>query len=117
MVGCAALREEEWQFPAQVMPVVRDIVAHAGFKVTKVTPGCFSLSQGILRCDKENDVIMAGFIWDNLPLVEKAIDAINFTRLKAGVKINKFPGFTDLNRWLFCTINLVYLFILVTLMI
>jgi len=41
---------------------------------------------------------MAGFIWDNLPLVEKSIDAIDFTRLKHGVKINKFPGFFDLNR-------------------
>ena len=30
-------REEEWQFPAQIMPVVRDTVAHAGFKITKVT--------------------------------------------------------------------------------
>jgi hypothetical protein len=42
---------------------------------------------------------MAGFIWDNLPLVEKAMDAIDFKRLLAGVKINKFPGFLDLNRW------------------
>ena len=33
---CPALQEEEWQFPAQVMPVVRDVVAHAGFKVKKV---------------------------------------------------------------------------------
>ena len=41
---------------------------------------------------------MNGFIWDNLPLVEKSIDAIDFTRLKQGVKINKFPGFFDLNR-------------------
>ena len=32
----AALREEEWQFPAQIMPVVREVVEHAGFKVTKV---------------------------------------------------------------------------------
>ena len=32
-------REEEWQFPAQIMPVVRDTVAHAGFKITKVTTG------------------------------------------------------------------------------
>ena len=30
------LEEEEWQFPAQIMPVVRDIVAHAGFKIVKV---------------------------------------------------------------------------------
>ena len=30
-------REEEWQFPSQIMPVVRDTVAHAGFKITKVT--------------------------------------------------------------------------------
>ena len=29
-------REEEWQFPAQIMPIVRDTVAHAGFKITKV---------------------------------------------------------------------------------
>ena len=42
---------------------------------------------------------MAGFIWDNMPLVEKAIDAIDFTRIRAGVKINKFPGFLDLNRY------------------
>ena len=37
---CSALQEEEWQFPAQIMPVVRDVVAHAGFKVKKV-----------IRCD------------------------------------------------------------------
>ena len=54
--------------------------------------------QGILRCDDEKDIIMNGFIWDNLPLVEKTIDAIDFKRLKQGVKINKFPGFIDLNR-------------------
>lgn len=54
--------------------------------------------QGILRCDDEKDLIMHGFIWDNLPLVEKSIDAIDFNRLKPGVKINKFPGFFDLNR-------------------
>ena len=34
--ACPALQEEEWQFPAQIMPVVRDVVAHAGFKVKKV---------------------------------------------------------------------------------
>ena len=34
--ACSALQEEEWQFPAQIMPVVRDVVAHAGFKVKKV---------------------------------------------------------------------------------
>ena len=33
---CSALKEEEWQFPAQVMPVVKDVVVHAGFKVKKV---------------------------------------------------------------------------------
>ena len=33
---CPALKEEEWQFPAQIMPVVRDVVEHAGFKVKKV---------------------------------------------------------------------------------
>ena len=33
---CPALKEEEWQFPAQIMPVVRDVVQHAGFKVKKV---------------------------------------------------------------------------------
>ena len=33
---CPALKEEEWQFPAQIMPIVRDVVAHAGFKITKV---------------------------------------------------------------------------------
>ena len=59
--------------------------------------------KGILRCDDEKDVLMAGFIWDNLPLVEKTIDAIDFTRLRPAVKINKFPGFLDLNR---CTIHL-----------
>ena len=37
---CHALREEEWQFPAQIMPVVRDVVEHAGFKVTKVSVYC-----------------------------------------------------------------------------
>ena len=45
---------------------------------------------------------MAGFIWDNMPLVEKAIDAIDFTRIREGVKINKFPGFLDLNRYADC---------------
>ena len=44
-------------------------------------------------------MIMAGFIWDNMPLVEKAIDAIDFSRIREGVKINKFPGFLDLNRF------------------
>lgn len=33
---CAALTQEEWQFPAQIMPVVRDVVQHAGFRVKKV---------------------------------------------------------------------------------
>ena len=33
---CPALTTEEWQFPAQIMPVVRDIVQHAGFRVKKV---------------------------------------------------------------------------------
>lgn len=33
---CPALTQEEWQFPAQIMPVVRDIVQHAGFRVKKV---------------------------------------------------------------------------------
>ena len=66
--------------------------------VTLVTPPNVSALQGILRCDDEKDVIMNGFIWDNLPLVEKTIDAIDFKRLKQGVKINKFPGFIDLNR-------------------
>ena len=63
-------------------------MAHAGFRITK----------GLLRCDEEEEVLMAAFIWDNLPLVEKAVDAIDFRRLRAGVKINKFPGFLDLNR-------------------
>ena len=31
-------------------------------------------------------------------LVEKAMDAIDFSRLKQAVKINKFPAFGDLNR-------------------
>ena len=47
----------------------------------------------------EKDAILSGFIWDSLPLVEKALDAIDFSRLKAGVKINKFPGFMELRRW------------------
>ena len=50
---------------------------------------------------------MAGFIWDNMPLVEKAIDAIDFTRIREGVKINKFPGFLDLNRCDFITMLIV----------
>ena len=55
--------------------------------------------KGTLRAaDDEKTIIMNGFIWDNLPLVEKSIDAIDFSRLKQGVKINKFPGFFDLNR-------------------
>ena len=57
-----------------------------------------SISQGILRSECTTEVLMAGFIWDNMPLVEKAIDAIDFTRIREGVKINKFPGFLDLNR-------------------
>ena len=163
-------REEEWQFPSQIMPVVRDTVAHAGFKITKVPqrlhssyryinsiskagwvalipslsgqrgerqcnlPGqkhfspllncpqrrqkedsaenmlhvtyaklqattlTLTFFQGILRSECTTEVLMAGFIWDNMPLVEKAIDAIDFTRIREGVKINKFPGFLDLNR-------------------
>lgn len=58
--------------------------------------------QGVLRMDwvqGEKDTILSGFIWDSLPLVEKALDAIDFSRLKAGVKINKFPGFMELRRW------------------
>ena len=58
-----------------------------------------TFSQGILRSECTTEVLMAGFIWDNMPLVEKAIDAIDFTRIREGVKINKFPGFLDLNRW------------------
>lgn len=54
--------------------------------------------QGLLRSESGTEVIMAGFIWDNMPLVEKAMDAIDFTRVRSGVKINKFPGFLDLNR-------------------
>ena len=57
------------------------------------------LLQGILRSECTTEVIMAGFIWDNMPLVEKAIDAIDFSRIREGVKINKFPGFLDLNRF------------------
>ena len=56
--------------------------------------------QGILRSECTTEVIMAGFIWDNMPLVEKAIDAIDFSRIREGVKINKFPGFLDLNRFI-----------------
>ena len=52
-----------------------------------------------MRSECTTEIIMAGFIWDNMPLVEKAIDAIDFTRIRAGVKINKFPGFLDLNRY------------------
>ena len=40
---CPALKEEEWQFPAQIMPVVRDVVEHAGFKVKKVRQSLTSL--------------------------------------------------------------------------
>jgi len=86
--ACKGLEEEEWQFPAQIMPIVRDIVSHAGFKIVK----------GLLRSSEENEVISAGNIWDNLPLVEKDLDAIDFRRLKEAVKINKFPAFIDLNR-------------------
>ena len=67
--------------------------------------------KGILRCDDEKDVLMAGFIWDNLPLVEKTIDAIDFTRLRPGVKINKFPGFLDLNRCSVHSLSLVSTFL------
>ncbi|XP_023340842.1 tubulin polyglutamylase TTLL4 isoform X2 [Eurytemora carolleeae] len=54
--------------------------------------------QGLLRSAEENEIISSGNIWDNLPLVEKSLDAIDFTRLKQAVKINKFPAFRDLNR-------------------
>ena len=37
------LQEEEWQFPAQIMPVVRDIVAHAGFKIIKVMTSIYKI--------------------------------------------------------------------------
>ena len=30
------LRQEEWQFPAQILPVVRDTVQQAGFNIVKV---------------------------------------------------------------------------------
>ena len=49
----SALQEEEWQFPAQVMPVVRDVVAHAGFKVKKVNAmrgNIFNISIVTLMC-------------------------------------------------------------------
>jgi hypothetical protein len=52
-----------------------------------------------MRSGEEKDVIQSGLIWDNLPLVEKEMDAIDFTRLKHAVKINKFPGFRSLNRY------------------
>jgi hypothetical protein len=51
-----------------------------------------------MRTADEKEVIQSGLIWDNLPLVEKELDAIDFTRLRHAVKINKFPGFRDLNR-------------------
>ena len=66
---------------------------------THLTVAVAVLSQGILRSECTTEVIMAGFIWDNMPLVEKAIDAIDFSRIREGVKINKFPGFLDLNRF------------------
>ena len=68
--------------------------------------------QGLLRSADEDEVIDAGNIWDNLPLVEKQIDAIDFTRLKAAVKINKFPAFIDLNRYIVnCPVEIPLLFI------
>ena len=57
-----------------------------------------------MRSECSTEILMAGFIWDNMPLVEKAIDAIDFTRIREGVKINKFPGFLDLNRCDFITV-------------
>jgi hypothetical protein len=58
------------------------------------------LSQGLMRAADETEVIQSGFIWDNLPLVEKEMDAIDFTRLRHAVKINKFPGLRHLNRYM-----------------
>ena len=52
--------------------------------------------QGTLR--ELDESVQYGFIWDNLGLPEKSIDVIDFTKLKEGVKINKFPGFLILNR-------------------
>ena len=75
---------------------------HSKFQATTLMP---LFSQGVLRSECTTEVIMAGFIWDNMPLVEKAIDAIDFTRIREGVKINKFPGFLDLNRWDFMSFS------------
>ena len=47
---CPALRQEEWQFPAQIMPVVRDVVEHAGFRVKKV------MAKGSGKCTKNAHV-------------------------------------------------------------
>ena len=58
----------------------------------------FTAWQGVMRAGEEREVIQSGLIWDNLPLVEKELDAIDFTRLRHAVKINKFPGSRDLNR-------------------
>jgi hypothetical protein len=54
-----------------------------------------------MRAADETEVIQSGFIWDNLPLVEKEMDAIDFTRLRHAVKINKFPGLRHLNRYIY----------------
>jgi hypothetical protein len=61
-----------------------------------------------MRAADETEVIQSGFIWDNLPLVEKEMDAIDFTRLRHAVKINKFPGLRHLNRYTknICTCNI-----------
>ena len=47
---CAALTQEEWQFPAQIMPVVRDVVQHAGFRVKKVHNNGFRRNIVYITC-------------------------------------------------------------------
>jgi hypothetical protein len=32
----SGLRQEEWQFPAQILPLVSETIAQAGFSIVKV---------------------------------------------------------------------------------
>ena len=49
--------------------------------------------QGLLRSSEENEVISSGNIWDNLPLVEKDLDAIDFRHTQLFMlKIATLPG-------------------------
>ena len=62
---CPALKEEEWQFPAQIMPVVRDVVEHAGFKVKKVRQSLTRRGQPV-GLKNINFTLIAGKPYDSM---------------------------------------------------